>query len=310
MNEQTHRRGDRKDAWLVRDADSMHGLFPFIMPSRTENEAVMNLTFDLDPIVRFLQEKNIGEEDFPYTFFHVICAAVAKVFFMRPKLNRFYAGRRLYERKDILLTFVVKKRFVDESAEAMAIVKIDRESDVSPLEQVHSKVKKIVCSVRRENKTDGTTDVMDVLMKFPVPILRGVIGFLRWLEYHGWYPASLMREDPYYASVFLSNLGSIKMNASYHHLSDWGTNSFFCVIGEKKPRPFFAEDGTYEMHETLSLGITLDERIADGLYYANSVKILKQLLENPALLEEPLAAPLDSALSERMVRDGDKSPVA
>ena len=34
------------------------------------------------------------------------------------------------------------------------------------------------------------------------------------------------------------------------------------------------------------LGITLDERIADGYYYSKSVHILKHLLQHPELLEE------------------------
>jgi hypothetical protein len=312
LNQEQRRRGDRKDAWRVRDVDSMHGIFPFAMPGRVGNEAVMDAAIDLEAINRFLKEKNAEEREFPYTFFHVICAAMAKTLYLRPKMNRFYAGGRLYERKDILLTFVVKKRLVDDAHEALAIIKIDRDTGVSPLEQIHSKVKKIVFEVRHENKTDGTTDLMDSLIRLPVFILRIVFAILRWLEYHGWYPASMMRDDPYYASVFLSNLGSIKMDASYHHLSDWGTNSFFCIVGEKQKTPVFDDNGFVEMHETLNLGMTLDERIADGIYYANSIKVLRHLLANPELLDLPIDAPieLDSIHTEGNMNNGNKSPVA
>jgi len=292
MAEQQRRRGDRKDGYLVRNVDSMHGIFPFVMPSRAANEAVMDETFDLEAINRYLEEKNANETEFRYTFFHVICAAIAKVICLRPKMNRFYAGGRLYERKDVLLTFVVKKQFTDDSAEAMAILKIDRDSGVSPIEQIHEKVKKVVFSVRKENRVDGTTDIMDKLVKFPVWFLRMFFGFLKWLEYHGWYPESLMREDLYYASVFLSNLGSIRMHANYHHLADWGTNSFFCVIGEKRLAPAFAPDGTYEMREKIDLGMTIDERIADGVYFANSLRLLRALLADPKLLDLPIETPI------------------
>jgi len=292
MAEQKRRRGDRKDAYLVRDIDSMHGIFPFVMPSRAANEAVLNEKFDLEAIHRYLEKKNADETEFRYTFFHVICAAIAKVICLRPKMNRFYAGGRLYERKDVLLTFVVKKQFTDDSEEAMAIIQIDRDSGVSPIEQIHEKVKKIVFSVRREHQVDGTTDIMDKLVKLPVWMLRIVFGLLKWLESHGWYPTSLMNEDPYYASVFLSNLGSIRMHANYHHLADWGTNSFFCIVGEKKESPVFAPDGTYEMRDTIDLGLTIDERIADGLYFANSLRLLRALLADPELLDLPVEAPI------------------
>ena len=78
------------------------------------------------------------------------------------------------------------------------------------------------------------------------------------------------------------------MNSGYHHLANRGTNSIFVVIGEKKMTPVFNPDGSYEMRETLGLGLTIDERIADGYYFAKSVKILKKLIENPELLEQPI----------------------
>ena len=46
------------------------------------------------------------------------------------------------------------------------------------------------------------------------------------------------------------------------------------------------------MHEVLELGITLDERIADGYYYSQTVKLLQQLLQNPVRLEQPANAPM------------------
>lgn len=292
MKEKKRHRLDRKDAWYVTELDSMHALMPHMLPGRTANEAVMNESVDLTAIEKFLEKKNADNPEFKYTFFHVIMAAAAKICLLRPKLNRFYSGRRLYERKDIIMAFVVKKIFVDESPEALAIINCDK-SGVSPLEDIHEKVRKIVYSVRKENKKDGTTDIMDMLVKFPRWLLKLVVAVLRKLEYHGHYPTSLMKEDPYYSSCFASNLGSIKMHAQYHHLAEWGTNSFFMIIGEKKPTPVFQPDGTYEMHDVLELGMTIDERIADGLYFANSIKLFRHLLQNPELLELPIDTPVE-----------------
>jgi pyruvate/2-oxoglutarate dehydrogenase complex dihydrolipoamide acyltransferase (E2) component len=113
------------------------------------------------------------------------------------------------------------------------------------------------------------------------------------MDYHGCYPASLMKDDPYFSSAFVSNLGSIKMHASYHHLANWGTNSFFMIIGEKKKRPFELEDGTVELRESIPLGLTIDERIADGLYFMNSIKLFRHLISNPELLDLPIKTEVD-----------------
>ena len=147
--------------------------------------------------------------------------------------------------------------------------------------------------MRKHDKTDGTTDAMETLTKMPRFLLRIVVGILMWLDYHGWVPTWLTKDDPYNSSVFISNLGSIKMHASYHHLTNWGTNSLFAIIDEKYLHPFFNADGSYEMRDALRLGLTVDERIADGVYFAKSVTLLKKLLSEPELLDLPIQTPVE-----------------
>lgn len=283
----------RRDGTLVPETDPMHLITPHMVPNRCDNEAVLTELFDMTAVEAYLAKKNADGPEFKYTFFHVICAAIAKVLVLRPRMNRFYAGRRLYDRNDILFAFVVKKKFEDNGAEALAIIKVDKDGEISPVEQIHGKVKDIVYSVRKENKTEGTTEKMGILTKLPRGLLRFVMSFLNWLDYHGKYPTALMKDDPYFASVFVSNLGSIKMHANYHHLVNWGTNSIFVVIGEKKLTPFFQPDGSVQMRDALELGLTIDERIADGVYFAKSIHLLRRLLSQPELLDEPIQTPVD-----------------
>ncbi len=280
--------GDRKDAFLIRDNDPLHAFMPYLLLGRTDNEALLNDDLDLTEVTRYLEEKNASSPDFKYTIFHVVLAALAKTIYHRPAMNRFMQGHRLYQRNDISFSFVVKRAFSDKAEEALVIMKIDPESDVSPLEQIHSRVKKEVNYIRKENKTNSTMETVSFLSKIPRPFLRIVAKILFWLEYHGWTPSFLEKIDPYHTTCFVSNLGSIKMSASYHHLIDWGTNSFFVIIGEKKFMPVFEKDGSYEMREMLPLGFTIDERIADGFYFANSVKILRYIFKHPEILDEPI----------------------
>ena len=272
-------RGDRKDATWIRDADPMHTLMPYLLLGRTDNEALMNDDVDMTRVMEYLKNKNTADIDFKYTIFHVLLAAIAKTIYLRPEMNRFMQGNRLYQRNDISFAFVVKRAFSDSGSEALVIMKVDTESGVSPMEQVYSRVKKEVNAVRKENKIDDTTDMMGILTRLPRPIMKLVAKILFALEYHGKLPSFLEKIDPYHTTCFVSNLGSIKMSASYHHLSDWGTNSFFLIIGEKKWMPVFKEDGSYEMREMLPLGFTIDERISDGFYFANSIKVLRKILQ-------------------------------
>ena len=54
----------------------------------------------------------------------------------------------------------------------------------------------------------------------------------------------------------------------------------------------YDKDGNADVHEVIPLGITLDERIADGYYYSGTAALVKKLLANPELLEEPADTPV------------------
>lgn len=287
-------RKDRKDGRWVKEADAMHHFMPYLIPNRCDNEALLQETFDMTAVVEYLKEKNvdIGEDGYKYTLFHVISAALAKVIYHRPKLNYFIQGHRLYERYDISFSFAIKKRFVDNAEEGLCILTVGKPGTV-PIDELYGKIKDKVCSIRHHDKKDGSTDIMEKLVKLPRFMLKMVKGVLSFWDYHGWMPRSLSKDDPYYSSVFISNLGSIKLSANYHHLTNYGTNSFFLIINRMKKTPVFNEDGTYVMKDTLDMAFTIDERIADGLYFGNSIKMLKKILENPKILELPIETPVE-----------------
>ena len=276
------RRGDRRDARLIRDTDPLHFFIPYIYPNRTDNEAVVTETIDLTRLNAFLEKKNAAHPGDRYTFMHALCAAIVKTVKLRPKMNRFYKGHRLYERDDVSLGFVVKKQFSDGGKEALAFLSFGGDAT---LDSIHGRIMQEINSCRSE-KLDNSTQGMAMFTHLPRWLMRIAMKILNLLDYYGRVPESLVKADPNHATAFISNLGSIRLSANYHHLFNWGTCSLFVVIGEKKWTPIFQRDGSYEMHETLDLSITLDERISDGYYYAGSIHLLKYLLQNPELLEE------------------------
>ena len=281
------RRGDRRDATLVRDLDSMHVFMPIMMPNRADNEAFIQELVDMSAVEAYLEKKNAQSPAYKYTFFHVILAALARTVEMRPRMNRFIIGNRYYDRSHITFSFIVKKAFSDNADESVMILKYDPTSEKAAIDMVHDKIADFVYSVRKSNNKDGTTDILDTLAKTPMWMRKLIIALLRSLDEHGHMPKDLANEDPYNSTVFISNLGSIKLNAGYHHLSNWGTNSVFVVVGEKHMQPFYSEDGAVSVRPALNLGLTLDERIADGYYYSKTIRLLKKFFTEPELLDIP-----------------------
>lgn len=289
MDQHKRRRGDRRDGVLLRELDSLHYITGIIYPNRCDNEAYVSLRIDLTAMNEYLARKNETEKDFPYTMFHLIVAALLKTIALRPKMNRFIVNSNFYQRNEVSAAFVVKKQFSDTGAEALAVL---HGKDNFTVADVHEYIRSQVQECRSE-KIDPTTGVMDYLNKIPRFISKAAIRILMWLDKHGWVPKDIIATDPYYNSVVISNLGSIKLKCGYHHLTNWGTCSMFCIIGEKKKTAFFDEDGTMTMRETLDLGLTIDERLADGYYYSKSVRLLKYLLEHPEELEKPIKEEVD-----------------
>lgn len=276
--------GDRKDGTLIRDIDSMHFIMPLIYPNRCDNEAFVSQRIDLTNAEEYLAKLNADNPEYKYNLFQLIVTAILKTITLRPKMNRFIANQNTYQRNEVSAAFIVKKIFADNGGEGQAFVHAKPEDT---LFSIHDDIYRQVSSCRKEEK--GSTDKsMDLFNKMPRFISKALVRFVCVLDRHGKVPHSFIDTDPFYSSVVLSNLGSIKLQSGYHHLTNWGTTSLFCVIGEKKKRPVYDENGNCEMKMTVDLGLTIDERIADGYYYSKTIKILKHLLENPQLLEEPL----------------------
>ena len=289
MAKKKRKRGDRRDGVWLRDLDALHTIMPYIYPNRADNEAFISERIDLEPIKRYLEEKNRNNEGDPYKFFQVLIAALVKTITLRPKMNRFIQGYRIYQRNVLTMGFVVKKEFNDESHEALAFIPFEADTT---LETIHQKIMDEIHSCRGD-APDNSTASMEILKKLPKPVLTFVMWIIRKLDFYGRVPEFLVKTDPNYASCFITNLGSIKLKSGYHHLSNWGTNSLFVIIGEKKLSPFYDEKGNVTMKETIDLGLTIDERIADGFYYSKTIKLLKHLLQHPELLELPADQEVD-----------------
>ena len=285
--------GDRKDGIWLKDLPAMNRIMPGIMPNRADNEAHINVEVDLRPLDAYLAQKNQGRSEDKYTYFHVISAAIAKAFVLRPRMNRFICNKRIYQHRDLTLAFVVKKRFSDKSEEGLAFLHID---DTETMDSYHGKIMSVIHDNRRNDIKDTSTGAMDVLNKLPQWVINLVISTTLWLDKHGWAPDFLIGTDPNHASIFLSNLGSIGLEGGYHHLVNWGTNSCFIVLGKKYMKKEYFKDGSSDLYEVIPLGITLDERIADGYYYSGTVALVKELLAHPELLDLPANTEVEYAI--------------
>ena len=280
-------RKKRRDGTIVTGLDGYHKILPYIMPKRTEAEVSLTEQFDVTDLVKYMAERK-EKDGTNLKIFHAICTAVARTIYHRPMLNYFISGRTYYQRPDITLSFVVKQKFEDSAAETLMFLKVDPDMNFDSVSKlINGDVKKV-----RKEKTNDLDKLMELVGSLPRPVLEAFFGTLKVLEYHGIMPKALTAGDPNYSTVLLSNLGSIGADSCYHHLSNYGTCSFMITIGKLHKEKKLMYDGTWQERDVINCTFTLDERLADGFYYAKSLRIAKYMLEHPECMQEPISEPV------------------
>ena len=141
---------------------------------------------------------------------------------------------------------------------------------------------------KSEHATGGIDEVLDKFAALPRFVLIPIVRIIRWLDFWGINPKALTEGDPNYTTILTSNLGSIQCPSVHHHLSNYGTNSIMITIGTLHKQEMLMADGTKEIRDVVDIGATLDERIADGFYFAKSLKLIKHIFAHPEMLELPL----------------------
>lgn len=279
----------RKDGIRVKNLDATHRIMPYLMKNRSDAEVYQEVSIDVTNLLEYLNDINKDKEKTDkITLFHAVITALSKTIYNRPLLNRFISGRRFYNRNEISFGFVAKNKLVDHAEERLIIERINNNMT---LHSISNDILKKVNKVREKNSNE-MNDLLDYVTKFPRCIISLIMNIFRLLDFYGLVPTSISSTDPNYTTVLISNLGSIKGDCCYHHLNNYGTNSIVCTIGVIKE-----EKVGKNIRNFINFGFTLDERIADGVYFINSIKLFKYILENPKLL--------DSSIDKEIIANND-----
>ena len=263
----------RKDAKLIKPKDTIQAIVPFIMPKRCDAEVSSRYDIDITELVKFVDKQNEKDLGYKMTYFHALSSCFAKTVYNRPALNRFVKSKRLYERNKVTFAFIAKNKLSDKGEERIISV------DIKPKDNIMTYSKTVAVDVFKVRK-EGSNDMDGILKAFtslPKWLLSIIVKIVMFMDNHGISPKSLTEGDTNYATILLSNLGSIKTNSVYHHLNEYGTNSVVITIGTIREE---------KSKKIVDITATLDERIADGFYFAMSIQLAEYIAKNPELLLE------------------------
>lgn len=273
----------RPDANLVKNITKFHEFEFHIMRGRNESAIFFDLDIDLSKTLPYLEKINQSLEKKKLTLFHIILCACVRTIALRPKLNRFISNRRLWQRNQIIFSFVVKKQLDENSESTNAMISF------SPYETLETISKKVDDHLHKARETSNEGDKqIEFFSKLPRFVLRFIFWFVRWADEHNIVLYSITKDMPMWSSVFLANLGSIGLASVYHHLFELGNIGFFAAIGKIEKKPYVdQETGEISARDGVNIRINLDDRISEGVYLNKTVDYLKKFMENPELLETP-----------------------
>lgn len=264
----------------MHDAPPIRRILPHVSPRRNDSLFYLPNDVDVEAAFEFLDKHNrTRPPERPATLFHLLLRAVAQGIALRPRVNRFVKGGRLWQRRGVWLTFSAKREMSD--AAPLLTIKRRFDADHETLDEMIDGVYTVLSPARRG--VDSTSDKeTKLLMRLPNVLTGALVRGADWLDRFGLLPLAMIEPDPMFTTVFMANLGSVGHDAGFHHLWERGTCSAFCVIGRVKTGP--------TGRRIASVFWTWDERVEDGLYSFGYTNGVKERLESPELL---LASPAE-----------------
>jgi hypothetical protein len=267
-------------------------MMAFLMRGRNQSAVYFEQHLDLTRTLPWLAERNARSRSSPAsspadspdarsasraTLFHLILHGLSSVLHERERLNRFTIGHRTYQRTGVFLSFAAKKGMSDDAPLATVKRRFDRGESFGAL------VGELTTEIggARSHTPSALDRELRILLALPGFLLTFLIALLRWLYAWGLAPRGLVDTDPLYTSAFVANLGSLKLDAAYHHLYEHGNCPLFVTIGQITHVPTVDGDRVVSQPQ-VTLRYTFDERVEDGLYCARSLQLLKQRIEDPA----------------------------
>lgn len=272
--------GRRSDGKPVKNMDIIEKLTSHFMPDRNDAMNMIMTEIHCENIDKFIAKKR--EEGIKYTYMDIVNASIVRLLAVRPMLNRFVMRGKVYQRKGIFISLSVKKKLKDDGESTE--VKVEFTGNET-LKEVTEKFDEEIKTCTQE--ANSTEKVAKIFNKTPNFLLRWVMGLLRFMDKRGMLPKGLIKASPFHTSVFLTNLKSIKCDAIFHHVYNFGTTGMFISMGKEKLKPLIDKNGKLYVGKVMKLGITMDERFCDGFYFARSLRLFIKHIENPELLEMP-----------------------
>lgn len=272
--------GFRSDGRKLKNIGPFFRVIPHVMKTRSDSHVYYMQDIPLTTLDEYIAKKE--KDGIKISYMNIIYAALVRLLAERPRLNRFVMNGRTYARKGIYISLAIKKEMTDDTEETTIKLPFTGTENIF---EIKEKLNNTIAKNRDLSNQNSTDKLAKFLWLVPNWLMKFIVNTLMFLDKHGMMPKSVINASPFHTSAFLTNVGSLGIDAIYHHIYNFGTTGIFLAMGKKK-KSYICEDDNIVEEKAISLAWVADERICDGFYYANAIKSFNRYLKKPELLEE------------------------
>jgi len=272
----------RSDGRPIKSTGPFVKMIPYIMSRRSDAQVFVKQDICTDKIDEYLHEKRM--QNLKISYMHLFIAIYVRVIAERPQLNRFVMNSQIYARNGIFISMAVKRVLRDEGEETTVKFAFTGRENIFEIVRI---INQKISEISTDDSQIEMDNIISGIMSMPGITKRMLTGILKSMDRHNFMPLKIIDVSPFHTTIFFSYLKSIKMDYIYHHLYDFGTTGIFVALGKIKKMPV-VENNALVIRNCIEIGYTFDERICDGLYFVNSLKLVEKYLEDPYLLETGL----------------------
>lgn len=269
----------RADGKRIKNADPMYTVAAYIMNKRVDSMNMITIDIPVEPIKEYLNAKRKQGKNISHMA--VVMAAFIRTMKEFPELNRFVVNKKIYQRNELSVGMVVLQPG-DSGHGTMSKMYFEENNTIF---EVNDIINNYVERNRQTPKSNGTEKMIKFLLSVPGILPVGVALF-KWMDKHGLLPKFIIDMSPFHMSFGITNLASIRTNHIFHHCYEFGTTSMFLAMGNTREVPH-RKGNEIVFEKCMPIGVTMDERVASGAYFAMAFRKMRTYLRNPELLETP-----------------------
>ena len=236
---------------------------------------------DVGPAKAFA-EKLSNEQGVKITMTHLVARAIARCMVSRPEINGMLRRGKISLREHVAIFFQVNAPGSGEDkvkGASLSGTTIHQAENMSTAD-IARRLSKNANDIKQK-KDVAFNKSMNTIKALPWGLVRPFLLFTTWLLYELNLDLSFLGfpKDPF-GSVMITNVGGMGIDIAWAPLCPYTRVPLLMTIGSVKDR-VVAIDGKVEIRPIMSIGVTFDHRLIDGVHAAQMSAEFKKCFADP-----------------------------